>query len=67
MGNKKKLLRQKTLLVDYQELLSYLKQEDQKIVQLLQKMMDKLYLVKKLEENKEYLLYLKMVQSLQTI
>ena len=43
----------------YQELLSYLKQEKQKIVQLLLRMMVKLYLEKKLEENKKFLFNLK--------
>jgi multidrug efflux pump subunit AcrA (membrane-fusion protein) len=63
----KKLLRQKILQEVYQELLNYLKQEKQKIVLLLLKMMDKLYLVKKLEENKEYLLFQKMEPNLQII
>ena len=50
--------------MDYQELLNYLKQEKLKIVQLSLKMMDKLYLEKKLEENKEYQLFQKTVLSL---
>ena len=63
----KKLLRLKILQVVYQELLNYLKQEKLKIVLSLLKMMDKLYLVKRLEENKEYLLFQRMVPNLQII
>ena len=40
-GFQKKLQRQKILQVVYQELLNYLKQEKQKIVQLLLRMMAK--------------------------
>ena len=56
----------KDITVVYQELQNFSRQEKLKTAQSLQKIMEKLFLVKKLEENKEFQLFL-MMEFHQTI